>query len=133
MTGADIIGAMLRADAALLAIVAETRIKEDLLPDDIALPAIVVRSISQVDRRTLAREAKVQVTERVEVTVRAKSVRERKAVLKLVRRICAHRIGTMDEAENYAVLTDGLGPSLLGPGNSFERAQDFRVSFTTPR
>lgn len=129
MTGADIIGAVLRAHAPLLAIVPEERIKGGRLPDDAALPALLVRTISSGVRATLRRQAKARVADRVAVAVRAASYREQKAIMKLVRDNCAGLTGAIGGAEGVAIADAGRGPDLNGPGNSFEQTQDFRVTF----
>ena len=40
-----------------------------------------------------------------------------------------HLTGDIGGALRVSILTAGLGPSLNGPGNSFEQTQDFRVSW----
>ena len=134
MTGSDIIGAQLRADVPLTAVVRAEAIKGGRLSDDEALPVLLVRSISIVDRQTLALEAKVHVIERVSVTVRAASYRSRAAIMALLR--SAGRAGmvipVMKDATNISILTAGAGPELNGPGDSYERNQDFTVSYDEP-
>jgi len=134
MTGSEIIGAQLRADVPLTAVVRAEAIKGGRLSDDEALPVLLVRSISIVDRQTLALEAKVHVIERVSVTVRAASYRSRAAIMTLLR--SAGRAGmvipAMQDATNISILTAGAGPELNGPGDSYERNQDFTVSYDTP-
>ncbi len=129
MTGADIIGALLTADAAVLDVVAVDRIKEDRLPDGVALPAILVRTVSSVDRQPLKRGAVERQVDRVSVTVRAVSVRDRKDVIRRIRECCTGRTGDISGALRVSVLSAGLGPSLIGPGDTFEQTQDFKVSF----
>lgn len=132
MTGAEIIGVLLLNHLPLLAAVPLERIKADALPDGVALPALLVTDISLVERLTLRRGEQVRVTERIRVTVRAKTGDERRAVMKLVRSCCAHFTGNMQGATGIAVLADGRGPGLTGVGGSFEQAQDFRVTFSEP-
>lgn len=129
MTGADIIGALLLADADLLAFIPDDRIKEDRLPDGVTLPALVARTISSIDRQTLKRLGVVRVTDRVSVTVRADSVRNRKTAIRLVRKCCAGRVGNIGGGQGVAILPAGVGPSVIGAASSFEQAIDFRVSF----
>lgn len=129
MNGVDIIGALVGSDPAIVAMVPLARIKAELLPDGVQLPALLVRDISSVERQSLKRGPTVRTTERVSVTVRAKSLRERRAVLKLVVARCAGALGTIAGASSVSVLTAGRGPGLIGPGNSFEQTQDFRVTF----
>lgn len=129
LEGSDIIGALLRDDSALLEIVPAERIKAGLLPDGIGLPALLVNGVSSVDRQPLKRGPLVRCTDRVSVTVRAKSHAERKIVIAAVRRICAGRIGDLAGALRVSILTAGKGPDINGPASSFEKTQDFRVSW----
>jgi hypothetical protein len=131
MTGVDIVGALLRAYEPLLVIVPEARIKGGALPEAENLPALLLRTVSSVDRQPLKRGPLVRVTDRVSVTVRAASYRDQKAVIKLVRTCCAGWLGSMERAERISILTAGLGPDVGGPAASFEQTQDFRVSFDT--
>jgi len=129
MTGVTIIGALLRADASLLAVVPADRIKAGRLPDGVALPALLVRTVSSIDRQTLKRGVTVRTTDRVSVTVRAASYRDQRAVIEMVRAACAGRVGDIGGGSRVSILTAGTGPDVNGPANSFEQAQDFRVSF----
>lgn len=129
MTGADIIGALLTTDPAILEIASADRIKEDRLPDGVGLTALLVRTVSSVDRQPLTRGPMVRQTDRVSVTVRAASVRDRKEAIRRVRACCAGRTGDIGGGLRVSILTAGLGPSLNGPGDSFEQTQDFKVSF----
>lgn len=128
-TGTDIIGALLLADAELIALIPAPRIKSGVLPDGIDLPALVVQETSQVERQTLVRGSKVRMIDRVSVTGRFNSIRERKTIMEMVKTICAGRTGTIADMENVSILTAGRGPDLLGPADSFEKTQDFRVSY----
>ena len=132
MTGADIIGALLTANGPLIEVVPADRIKEDRLPDQAELPALLVRTVSSLDRQPLKRGAMVRENDRIAVTVRANSVRERKAVLALVRACCAGVVGDVGGGKAVAITTAGRGPTVNGPGNSFEQTQDFRVSHDAP-
>lgn len=129
MSGVTIIGALLTAHAPLLAVVDEASIKAGRLPDGATLPVLLVRSISTTELLTLRRGTKVQTTERVAVTVRAANYQMQDDILPLVRAACAHKTGTIAGFENVAVLAAGVGPDVSGPADSFEKTQDFRVSF----
>ncbi|WP_347271801.1 tail completion protein gp17 [Rhizorhabdus histidinilytica] len=129
MTGALIVTAVLRAASAVTAIVPEARIKAGRLPEDIQLPALVVRNISSVERRTLTREATIRTTDRVSVAVRAASYRDQGAIIRLVRSACAGLTGDIGGGSSVAIINAGTGPDVAGPGNSFEQSQDFLVSF----
>jgi hypothetical protein len=127
-TGLDIIGTLLRADAALIAAVPAERIKGGRL-GDVALPALLVKETSTVERQTLKRGGVTRTIDRVSVTVRAASYREQRLIMQLVRQCCAGRTGDIAGAVRVSILTAGTGPELDGPGNTFERTQDFRVSY----
>lgn len=129
MTGADIIGVLLRADQAVLGAVPAASIKGGQFPEGQALPALLVRTVSLVDRQPLKWAGWVRVTARISVTVRAVSYRDQNAIIALVRACCAGRTGDIGGAKRVSILTAGLGPDVIGPGNSFEQTQDFRVSF----
>lgn len=132
MSGVSIIGALLLADADVLAKVPAARIKAGMLNDGIALPALLVRSVSLVERVHLVRGETVRVKERVSVTVRAANYKDQRAIIKLVRDACAGEFGTIAGFENASVINAGTGPDVIGPGNTFEQTQDFMTSFNEP-
>lgn len=132
MSGVAIIGELLLDAAYFQPIAAREGIKEDRLPDGVTLPAFLLRTVSGTDWQPLTRGPTVRSTERISVTVRAASVRERKAAIKHVRDACASRIGDFAGCFRVSVLTAGLGPGVLGAGDSFEQTQDFSVSFDAP-
>ena len=129
MTGADIIGALLHADTAVTALVPTARIKGGALPENVALPAILVRTVSSVEHLTLKRGETTRTIDRVSVAIRASSYREQKAVIKAVKTCCAGKTGNIGGGLRVAILTAGTGPDVQGPGNSYEQTQDFKVSF----
>ncbi len=129
MNGAAVIGALLRESEQVTAAVPLAQIKAGALPENCALPALLIRTVSVVDRHRLKQAAVTRSTERVSVTVRAASYRDQSQIIRLVRKVCAGFVGDKGDALRAAVLTAGLGPDVLGPGGSFEQSQDFRVSF----
>lgn len=132
MTGADIIGALLRGYQPLVDVVPASSIKGGRLPLSTKLPALLVKTVSSAERQRLTRGATVRTNDRVQVTVRAASWDEQITILDLVVDACADRNGSMEGATNYTVLTAGRGPDIEGPGDSYEQAQDFRASFDKP-
>lgn len=129
MTGADIIGSLLRADDEVLDLVAIGNIKGGRLPDDVTLPALLVKVISTVERQALKRSALTRTVDRVAVTVRAANYQDQRLAMQLARKCCAGRTGDLAGALRVSILSAGTGPELDGPGNTFERTQDFRVSY----
>lgn len=129
MTGVDIIGTLLREDADVLNLVPETNIKAGRLPDAVSLPALLVKATSTVERQTLKRGPTTRTIDRVSVTVRAANYRDQRLAMRLVTTCCAGRTGDIGGALSVSILTAGKGPELDGPGNTFERTADFRVSY----
>lgn len=129
MTGAEIIGALLRADAGVVTRVAVANIKGGLLAANAPLPSLLVRTISVIDRQPLKRVGMIRRVDRVSVTARAGSYAEQLAIFRLVRTCCSGKTGDVGGGTRVSILTAGAGPDLIGPGTSFEQAQDFRVSF----
>lgn len=133
MSGVAIVSELLRGNLAVIAVVRAADIKGGRVADDAALPVLLMRSVSLVDRQTLAREEMVRSNERVSVTVRAATYRDQRAIIQLVRTACTGIVvKEMGDARNISVLTAGAGPELNGPGNSFERNQDFYVTYDAP-
>ena len=128
-TGTDIVGALLRADPELLAMIPAKLIKAGTLPEKIALPALLLRTVSSVERAVLVRGAVTRTIDRVAVTVRAADYRGQVNVIKLVKGICAGKTGDIGGGTRVAILHAGVGPDIEGPGNSFEQTIDFRVSY----
>lgn len=129
MTGASIVGELLRTTAAITEIVPAERIKGGRLPDGIALPALLVRTTSSLDRQNLKRSATTRRKDRVSVTVRAENYRDQGAVIELVRTTLGGLVADIGGGKRAAILTAGTGPDLAGPADTFEQTQDFRVSF----
>ncbi len=131
MTGADIIGALVLATPAIINEIPATRIKLGKLPDNIELDALLIRTVSSVERRTLKRGATVRTIDRVSATVRAASYRNQAAMILLLKNALAGRTGNIGGGTSVSVLHAGTGPDVNGPGNSFEQTIDFKVSFQT--
>lgn len=129
MTGVDIVGALLCDSEVITAVVPAARIKAGALPDNIILPALLVRLVSSVESKPLKRGEVIRNTDRVSVTVRANDYLEQTAIILLVKNTCAGRVGEFAGAARASVLTAGTGPDVSGPASSFEQTQDLRVSF----
>jgi hypothetical protein len=129
MTGTRIIGALLRADQNVLGAVVTASIKAGRLPDSVTLPALLVRTVSNIERQPLKRAGWVRQTDRVSVAVRAENYDQKDAIIALVKACCAGDIGG---GIRVSITTAGLGADVNGPGDTFEQTQDFRVSFDAP-
>lgn len=129
MTGADIIGALLRADSSVTAKVPVARIRAALLPDATPLPALLVRTVSSIERRHLRRAVPLT-SERVSVAVRAGNYQDQVEIIGLVRECCAGLTGALGPAPWASVEYDSTSPDLIGPAATFEQTIDFTVKFT---
>ena len=132
MTGADIAAALMIGDQATVTLVTADNIKLGQLPDGVALPALLARTVSVVDRQKLTRGGTRRRTDRVSVTVRAASYRNQVAVIAQVRALFDTLVTDVTGAGRVSILLAGTGPDLAGPANSFEQAQDLRISFDEP-
>jgi hypothetical protein len=131
MTGADIVGERLREHAQLLAIVPVAKIMGGRL-GLVAAPAILVRTISSVDLDALKLTGTKRIVDRVSVTVRARDYDEQIRLIIMIGEIAADRIPAIGGTTDASIRSAGRGPDLEGPGDSFEQAQDFRVTFIRP-
>jgi hypothetical protein len=130
MSGVIVIGALLAASMPLIGQVPEDRIKAEVLPVGIKLPALAVESISVIDRQTLKIGGTIRVRERVRVTVAASDVATRLAVWRLVRSACRGQFGSLAGVTEISVLTDIAGPDMRNDeATIYTRTQDFMVSF----
>jgi hypothetical protein len=132
MTGVEIVGAVLAEHAPLLAIVDVDNMKAGALPDGITLPALLLRTVSSIDRQFLKTYNSYRVTDRVSATVRAASYADQIKIIGIVKRCCGGLTGDIGGGLRVTILTAGTGPDMAGPANSFEQAQDFRVQFDEP-
>ena len=130
MNGVNVIGDLLRASADITAVVPAERIRAGALPQQTAIPAIVVESISLNDRNILQPGDTRMVRERVQVTVLAPNYRQKNDILRLVRKVCADRRANLSSQSDVVVLTDGAGPDFMADDASFwMQNQDFSVSY----
>lgn len=128
--GCTIVGTLLRNYSGLVGIVPTANIKEGATPKGASLPLVLLENVSSVEpNQPLSRPDALLTVDRVAVTIRAASVRERKVIRWLVVRACAGKTGDIAGAKNVAILTAGAGPDLRGPGDSFDKTQDLRVSY----
>lgn len=110
----------------------EAVVKLGRLPDGVGLPALLVRTVSEIERQPLKRQGWVRRVERVAVAIRARSYREQKALLRAINAACVGPKGDVAGCRNVSILAAGVGPDVDGPGGSFEQTHDFRVSFDAP-
>lgn len=132
MSGVVIARALLVADAAMSAAVPAARIFTGAIPLNTPLPAISITQTSGSQRNTVAMtEAKRLVTERVQVTVCAKSYPSQKALLALVRAALPLSRAVINGFDCDSVLPGPEGPDLYDPtAIIYEQSQDFFIKFS---
>ena len=114
MSGVIIIRALLVANAALLSAVPASKIMAGVIPINTVLPAISIAQISGVTRNTISmNEAQVLATDRVQVTVMAKTYAEQKRILELVRAACPNTRGQVNGVQCDSVWSDMTGPDIF--------------------
>ena len=134
MNGVIAVRSLLVVDTGLTALVPLERIAAGTLPQGTALPAIALMSIGSVDRNVPSPGLKRRVTERVQVTVLARTYPEVKAIIAAVRRAAADQMPTIDGLFDVTVHTDSAGPDFLDEETGIHmQTQDFRVSFNEAR
>jgi len=131
MSGVIAIRFLLANDAAVLAAVPASKIMAGVIPLDTVLPAIGISHISTVERNTVAmNSAEVMATERVQVTVEAKSYADQKSILELVRKACPNTHGTVNGIAVDSILPEIAGPDLRDDDLLiFVQSRDFIVKF----
>ena len=134
MNGVIAVRSLLVADTGVTALVPVARIAAGMLPHGTDLPAISLMSVSGVDRNIPAPGPKRRVTERVQVTVLARTYPEVKAIIAAVRNAAADQMPAIDGLTDVTVHTDSAGPDFLDEETGIHmQTQDFRVSFNEAR
>ena len=134
MNGVIAVRSLLVADTGLTALVSEARIAAGSLLQGTVLPVISLMSVSSVDRNIPTPAAKRRVTERVQVTVLARTYPETKSILTAIRTAAADKMPQIDGLTDVTVHTDSAGPDFLDEETGIHmQTQDFRVSFNEAR
>lgn len=129
MSGVVAVRTALVADAALLALVPATRIVTGPLPQEMALPAISLRSVSTVDLNIPNPGSTRFVTERVQVTIVASTEPERRQVKAAVKKAAADQVElSVSGLTHVSIHTDSAGPDIEGD-SGWQASQDFRVKY----
>jgi len=134
MNGVIAVRSLLMSDMRVTTLVPPERTAAGTLPQGTALPAIALTSIGSVDRNVPSPGPKRRVTERVQVTVLARTYPEAKAIIAAVRAAAADRMPAIDGLSDVTVHTDSAGPDFLDEETGIHmQTQDFRVSFNEAR
>ena len=134
MNGVIAVRSLLVADTGVTGPVPIARIAAGMLPQGMDLPAISLMSVSSVDLYIPSPGTTRRVTERVQVTVLARTYPEVKAIIAAVRQAAADQMPTIDGLFDVTVHTDSAGPDFLDEETGIHmQTQDFRVSFNEAR
>jgi len=130
MNGVIAVRTLLVTDTGMTGLVPPARIAAGMLPQGTELPAISLLSVSSVDRNIPAPGSKRRVTERVQVTVLARTYPEAKTLIAAIRAAAADQMPTVDGLFDVTVHTDSAGPDFLDEETGIHmQTQDLRVSF----
>jgi hypothetical protein len=111
MSGVAIICYLLSTNTPVTSVCPKTRILGDVLPLGITLPAISVMKIGRSPRITVAMRDTTKVhTERVQVTVAAKTRPAAQGLLNLVLTACPNTHATVNGIECDSILPEPEGP-----------------------
>lgn len=112
MSGVVAVRSVLIADGTLTALVPATRIiGDDVLPQGVTLPAILLKEISGVDRNIPAVGSLIHTRERVQIEIHAATNASRKAVKEAARSaIHKNPLPTVSGLTNVTLHTEGKGP-----------------------
>lgn len=131
MSGVAVVRYKLAANANLIAVVPATRILSGQLPLNTTLPAITVTHISGVTRPTVRmKESSFLITDRVQVSVLAKSYATVKSILSLVRAALPNSKGSINSVTVDSILPDIDGPDLYDyEFDIFQQSKDYMVRY----
>ena len=129
MTGVVAVRTALVADAALLALVPAARIVTGPIPQEMDLPAISLNSVSTVDLNIPRPGPTRFVTERVQVTILARTEPERRSIKAAAKRAAADQVELpVSGLTHVSIHTDSAGPDLTD-GNVWQASQDFKIKY----
>ena len=131
MSGVAIARYLLANNLTLTAVVSASKIFAGTIPLNTELPAIGITQISGTQRTTVSMsDANRLVTERVQVTVAAKTYPLQKSLLSLVRESLPLSRGVVNSFDCDSIILDSEGPDIYDQGAEiYEQSQDFFIRF----
>lgn len=113
MSGVAICRALMASNAALAAVVPASKIQAGVIPLGTVLPAISVTSISAQEQNNVAMDGSPRlVSERVQVTVMAKTYTQQKQLLTLVKAAVPNTYAVVATFQCYSIIDDIEGPDI---------------------
>lgn len=129
MSGVAVIIYQLTHNTALNAVVAASHIYPGEMPLKTSLPAIAVTQVSSVPRNIVAGPSSFN-TDRVQVTVVAKTYPQLRNVMRLIKAACPMVKGTVNGIKVDSVLPDIAGPDIPDPDlGGIGSSRDFIVTW----
>ncbi len=131
MSGVAIIRALLCSNNNIITVIPETRIIAGALPLKTVIPAISITTISTIEHGTVtANDESNFATDRIQVTVYAKTYTLQKAYLKLLRSILKNANGEIGGVLCDSVLYESDGADIYDETLIlYEQSQDYMVSY----
>lgn len=131
MSGVAIVRYLLANNAGLTAVVPATKIMAGPIPLNTVLPAISVAQISGVQRLNVAMNVIERLTtDRVQVTVLAKTYPVQKSILALIRAACPNSKGAINGVDVDSILPDVESLDMYDDTTGIcMQSQDFIVKF----
>lgn len=133
MTGPQVVRSVLIADSEVTNLVPVSNIiADEVAPINMALPIILLKHISGVDRKPLTLGSNVHTRKRVQVEIHATSAASRNAIKSAVRSAgLSNPFPTVAGVSNVTLHTEGEGPDFYVDGTSVRVGeQDFIVTYT---
>jgi len=130
MDGVVVVRLLLSQSLTLTGLIPGDRIRAGVLPQGVILPAISITSVSKTDLNIPSPADRRFVTERVQVSVLAKSYPEQKAVLRAVRTAAADKLyPEVVGVSGITVHTASAGPDFMLEDSIYTGSQDFMVRY----
>lgn len=132
MSGVAIITGLLLANAPLTAAVVPANIMPGVIPLGTVLPAVSIADISGMSRNTISMKEPngSMATDRVQVTVKAKTYADQKRILDLVHEACQNTYGLVNGVQCRSIIDGVKGPDMQDVERSiFLQSRDFLVMY----
>ncbi len=132
MSGVAVITSLLQNNSNITALIPPANIMGGLLPVKINLPAISVTMVDDFTRERIeAIVDNVMLHERVQCTVEAKTYKEQKDIIKLMRKSLPVSRGLVNGVRVDSILYESSGPDIEDPAmTAYIQSSDFIVKYT---
>lgn len=132
MSGVAVIQYLLSHSAPLIAVVPAVKIKGGVLPLNTVLPGISVQEVDSFPRLPVNMTGTARfITERVQVTVLAKTYPSKKGIMELVRKALPLSRDTINGIMCDSVLPESVGPDIDDPETQiYTQSRDYIVRWS---